>query len=107
MRWCVCGLPAEEAVMLASGKGVSVVRVALLPVEQLSAGGVSFAGGGDVDVALAQPLAGAQARAGFSQHPRGILRGRRRAWDTGSHTNTHTHTNSPVMSVTKIGRAHV
>ena len=86
----VCGLPAKEPVMLASGKGVSVVRVALLPVGQLSAGGVSFAGGGNVDVALTEPLAAAQARAGFSQQPRGILRGRRTAWDTGSHTHTHT-----------------
>lgn len=56
--------PGKKAV-LASGRGVSIVRVALFTAERLAA--LALVGSGDVNVALAQPLAGAQTRAGLPQ----------------------------------------
>lgn len=58
--------------MLAAGRRVSVVGVALLAAERCLRP-VAFIGGRDVDVALAQPLAGAQTQARLPQHGRVIL----------------------------------
>lgn len=69
--------PGEKAV-LARGRGVSIVRVALLTAERLPALAVPFVGGRDIDVALAQPLARTQARAGLPEQARVILKGERR-----------------------------
>lgn len=51
--------------MLASGRGVSIIRVALFTAEWWAA--LAFVGSGDVNVAFAQPLARAQTRAGLPQ----------------------------------------
>lgn len=48
-------LPGEKAV-LTRGRGVSIIRVALLAAERRPALAVSFVGGRDIDVALTQPL---------------------------------------------------
>lgn len=76
---CVLHLSPGEKSVLTRGRGVSVVRVALLAAERWPALDVSFIGGRDVDVTFAQPLARAQAGAGLPEQARAILRGRRRA----------------------------
>lgn len=68
--------------MLACGRGVSIIRVALLAAERRPALAVPFVGGGDIDVALAQPLAGTETRAGLPEQARVILRGRGRGCST-------------------------
>lgn len=68
--------PPGEKVVLARGRGVPVVRVALLAAERRAA--LAFVGSRDVDVALAQPLAGAQAGTRLPQPARVVLRRRRR-----------------------------
>ena len=69
--------------MLARGRGVSIVRVALLAAERRPALAVPFIGGGDVDVALTEPLAGTETRAGLPEQAGAILRGRRRVHNIG------------------------
>jgi len=46
--------------VLARGRGVSIIGVALLASEP-------FIGGGDIDVALTEPLAGTQTQAGLPE----------------------------------------
>lgn len=53
--------------MLACGRGVSVIRVALLAAEWRPALAVPFVWGGDIDVALTEPLARTQTQARLSQ----------------------------------------
>lgn len=62
--------------MLTRGRCVPVVRVALLAAQRWPALDVSFVWGRDVNVAFAQPLAGAQPGAGLSQQARAFLPGR-------------------------------
>lgn len=70
-------VPRKKAV-LARGRGVSVIGVALLAAERRPARAVPFIGGGDVDVALTEPLARTQTQAGLPEQARVILRWRRR-----------------------------
>lgn len=72
----LCATPPGKEAVLASGRGVSIIRVALLPAERRPTLTVPFVGGRDVNVALTQPLARAEPRAGLTkQRPRVILRG--------------------------------
>lgn len=48
--------PGKKAV-LAGGRGISIIRVALLPAEWRPTLTVPFVGCRDIDVALAKPLA--------------------------------------------------
>lgn len=58
--------PGEKRV-LTRGRRVPIVRVALLAAKRRPALDVSFVWGRDVNVAFAQPLAGAQPGAGLPQ----------------------------------------
>lgn len=69
--------PGEKAV-LACGRSVPIIRVALLAAERRPALDVSFVRSGNINVTLTQPLARTQTGAGFSEQARVILRGRRR-----------------------------
>lgn len=80
--------PGEKRV-LASGRRVPVVRVALLATQRRPALGVSLVRGRDVNVAFAQPLAGAQPGAGVAQQARALLRGRKEKWLTQPENTSH------------------
>lgn len=82
--------------MLAGGRGISIIRIALLPAERRPTLTVPFVGGGDVDVALAQPLARTQTRAGLPEQARVILRGRERERDCTVNPDTLTAVAAPA-----------
>lgn len=69
--------PPGEKAALACRRSVAVVGVALLAAERWPALTVPFIGCGDIDVALTEPLARTQTRAGISTQARAILRGRK------------------------------
>lgn len=85
---CVCKVPADKWMALAVGR-ISVTRVALLAAEWAPPR-AALAGGRDIDVALAEALAGAQACASLSQKPPVILRGSA-AWDTAGSRESPLH----------------
>ena len=60
-------VPPGKKAVLTRGRGVSVIRVALLTAERRPALAVPFVGGGDINVALAEPLARTQTRAGLPE----------------------------------------